>query len=310
MLIGFLGIFHQSWHLRFWLFWKNPFVRRRLYTRRTQAKLSVGSNFNYDSRLLWLSGGHNLAPWQILSQKRKIRLETLPSPQLTLLKTPLIHSGMGKDLHLRRLWRNIYCREQCGAEGSSLWGTELSYVALGSIMTLFLAFLLYKPQQVQLMFSLDHSSSLMWSKSVGGNSWGLRKYDVDFLYLGTNISPFHSPTTLPFSETLWFFIQSNWFLILTFIWNSCSVSCDVIEKKHTRLEKSKNVDGEHFALLLLLLSAMLTTLIPHIPIKEKLSRGHMVSHLSTMWLAYNYSSVCSLGRISSHPTGSGIFKVK
>lgn len=54
MLIGLHGIFHQSRHLRFQLFWKNPLVRHILYITCTQAKLSVGSNFSYDSCLLWL----------------------------------------------------------------------------------------------------------------------------------------------------------------------------------------------------------------------------------------------------------------
>lgn len=135
------------------------------------------------------SAGRNLALQQTLPQKRKRKLRDLrPLPQLSLLRTPLIHSAMRKDLRLRRLWKDTWCREQCGAI-LSIWRVKFFSGTLKSIMILFLVFLICKPQQLKSMVSWDHSSSLMWPESVDENSWGLREYYVAFLYLATNISP-------------------------------------------------------------------------------------------------------------------------
>lgn len=93
MLIRLLGIFHQSWHLRFWLSWKSPFVRHILYIKFTQAKLSIGSSFNYDSCLLRLKWTAQLGPSTDSSSKEKNKVGRR-LPQLTLLRTPLIHNVM------------------------------------------------------------------------------------------------------------------------------------------------------------------------------------------------------------------------
>lgn len=103
-------------------------------------------------------------------------------------------------------WEKIYIQgdfegrftagSSVGHKHGGFWafgGTEFCSGTLGSITILFLVSLLCKPQQVELLFSLDHSSSLLWSKFMGGNSRGLRKSYVDFLYLATNISCVHSP---------------------------------------------------------------------------------------------------------------------
>lgn len=103
-------------------------------------------------------------------------------------------------------WEKIYIQgdfegtfiawSSVGHKHGGFWAfgeTEFCSGTLGSIMILCLVLLLCKPQQVELMFSLDHSSSSMWSKFMGGNSWGLRKPCVDFLYFATNISHVHSP---------------------------------------------------------------------------------------------------------------------
>lgn len=90
-----------------------------------------------------------------------------------------------------------------------VWRVEFSSGALSSIRILFFVFLSCKPRQLKLMFSLKHYSSLLWSISVGENSWGLRDCYVCFLYLATNTSLLPFPYTLPSKEMHCSCMQSN-----------------------------------------------------------------------------------------------------
>lgn len=75
------------------------------------------------------------------------------------------------------------------------------------------------------MLSLDHSISWMWSESMAENSGGWREYYVNFFSLHRTIFSVSIHIHSPFKEMYCSFIQSNWFLRLTVIWNSsCSSS--------------------------------------------------------------------------------------
>lgn len=195
MLIGLLGIFHQSWHLRLWLFWKNSFVRHILYTRCTQAKLSVGSNFKDDSCLLWLKWRAQFCSLVDSSSKEKNKAESnhlyLSSPYSNSCDSWCYKKQfMFKETLKEHLLQGAVWGESMKSEGLDNWVQIWYFERYWDFVILFL---ICTPQQLELMFSLDHPSSLMWSQSVSKNAWSLRKCHVYSLGLVVNIPQFYSP---------------------------------------------------------------------------------------------------------------------
>ena len=86
-----LGIFHQSWHLRFWLSWKSPFMR--LICLRYTSKIKCRIQFQ-----LWLMSASTEVQGITRPSNRFFlkRGKTLPLAQLSWLRTPLIHCAVRK----------------------------------------------------------------------------------------------------------------------------------------------------------------------------------------------------------------------
>lgn len=150
------------------------------------------------------SAGHNSALQQILPQKRKD--VTFTSALLAQNSTdPLCRE---KDLHSRRLWKDICCRELCGENAWQVLSTwrikffseDHNFVPCASYL---------QTLTVEINGLFGSFCPLTWPESVGENSWGLREYYVDFLYLATVISPVSTHLYLPLKEMYCSFIQSN-----------------------------------------------------------------------------------------------------
>lgn len=139
----------------------------------------------------------------------------------------------------------------------------------------------------------------MWPESVGENSWGLREYYVDFLYLSTIIFPH---LYFPLKEMYCFLFEATPKFMLCF-----SSHCKIF------FYKNKNIGGIHFIFFFYCFCHKLLK-FRYSPFQWKRNSAGdkprlplsmtRVSHLSITRLACNCGSICSLGWISSHPIGS------